>query len=387
MAFRKPQVKQIATNIEALQIYLRAERKFGKTTLFRDMVLEKFGDPECGMLVKAGFEDGDALLDEINSTDVQTFEEFLELIDWVITEQGKEHKIKMIGVDVVDELIPLVEAYTVKLARKETGKPVKSILEAFGGYNKGPIRAGLELKKAFQKLKKAGIGTVAIAHTKIKNVKPKGAINETDGYDVFTSTLNATYEAVFGDIFDIILTGAIDRDVVDGKLVESNRYLYFRGDGFVEAGGRMAYGTVPDKLAFDKPNMAKDVIEILEEAMRKSSVKGISKEDFAQMQKKQLSEAQDKAKAYVESIKNNESVKEVDGVPVPTTQDEADEVEEMDVDVAKNKEILAKIQAKFKTATAQQKKAVKDLLAQNGAVKLDVDTLKTEVFEKALALL
>lgn len=382
MAFRRPQIKQITTNIESLQIYLRAERKFGKTTLFRDIVLQKFGNPESGMLVKVGFEDGDALLDEINSTDIQTFEEFLEMIDWVVTQKGKEHDIKMIGVDVIDELIPLVEDYTVKLARRETGKPIKSILEAFGGYNKGPIRAGLELKKAFAKLKKANIGTIAIAHTKIKNVKPKGAMNETDGYDVFTSTLNATYEAVFADIFDIILTGAIDRTVEDGKLAESQRYLYLRGDGFVEAGGRMAFGTVPDKIEFNKQNMAKDVIDILEEGMRKSSIKGVTKEQFTEMQQQQKAELDKKAQEFAEQCQT----KNVQGVDVPVETTEGDG-ECMLIDIEKNKQLLGEIQKKFKTASVEQKTAVKKLLQDNNAVKLDVDTLTTDVFVKALSIL
>ena len=119
MAFKKPTINKVKTTMESLQIYLRAERKFGKTTLFRDLILEKFGDPNYGMLVKIGNEDGTSLLDELNQTDVQSFQEFLELINWVIKEKNKEHNIKIIGIDVVDELIPLVEEYVVKLSRKE----------------------------------------------------------------------------------------------------------------------------------------------------------------------------------------------------------------------------------------------------------------------------
>ena len=135
MAFKKPSINRVKSTMESLQIYLRAERKFGKSTLFRDIVLEKFKDAEQGLLIKVGNEDGTSLLDELNQTDVQTFEEFLELINWIIKEKGREHNIKLIGIDVVDELIPMVEDYTIKLSRKETGKPCKTILEAYGGLN------------------------------------------------------------------------------------------------------------------------------------------------------------------------------------------------------------------------------------------------------------
>lgn len=233
MAFKKPSINKVKTTMESLQIYLRAERKFGKSTLFRDIVLEKFGDAQCGMLIKVGNEDGTALLDELNVTDVQTFEEFMELIKWVISEKGKEHNIKLIGVDVIDELIPLVEDYVLKLSRKETGKPCKTILEAYGGFYRGKQKCAEVLKSVFTNLKRNGIGVIAIAHTKTKKITPKGTLEVDGGYDVFTSTLENIYEAVFGDIFDLVLTGYIEREISEGKMQSSNRYLCFRGDGLV----------------------------------------------------------------------------------------------------------------------------------------------------------
>ena len=41
MAFKKPQVTKVKTDIQSLSIYLRSVKKFGKTTLFRDIILEK----------------------------------------------------------------------------------------------------------------------------------------------------------------------------------------------------------------------------------------------------------------------------------------------------------------------------------------------------------
>ena len=38
MAFKKPKINKVKSTMESLQIYLRAERKFGKTTLFRDII-------------------------------------------------------------------------------------------------------------------------------------------------------------------------------------------------------------------------------------------------------------------------------------------------------------------------------------------------------------
>ena len=394
MVFKKPKINKVKTTMESLQIYLRAERKFGKTTLFRDLILEKFGDPNYGMLVKIGNEDGTSLLDELNETDVQSFPEFLGLINWVITEKNKEHNIKMIGIDVVDELIPLVEEYVVKLSRKETGKPCKSILEAYGGYYRGKQKAAEILKTVFRKLKNNGIGVIAIAHTRLKKIAPKGTVEADGGYDVFTSTLENVYEAVFADIFDVVLTGYIDRDIIDGKMQTSKRYLCFRGDGFIEAGGRFAFGTVPDKIEFDKPNMAKEIIDIIETGMKESRINKISDEEFRKEQAQEMKELENLSTETIptEIVSENEPVKE-QPKEEPVKEEESTSLEdkilnkEDEVNVEKNKELLIQIQSRFKNCTAEQKAEIKKLLKDNNINKFDINVLETAVFEKALSLL
>ena len=135
MAFVKPQINIIKPNIKNVSIYLRSVKKFGKSTLFRDVIMEKYGDPTYGLLVEVGMEHGANLLDNINTTHIESYKDLMELKKWLIEEKGREHNIKLIGIDVVDELIPMVEDYTIKLSRKETGKPCKTILEAYGGLN------------------------------------------------------------------------------------------------------------------------------------------------------------------------------------------------------------------------------------------------------------
>lgn len=401
MAFKKPQINKVKSTMESLQIYLRAERKFGKTTLFRDIILEKFGSPEYGVLIKIGNEDGTSLLDEINETNVETFPEFVELINWVITEKNKEHKIKMVGVDVVDELIPLVEDYVVKLSRKETGKPCKTILEAYGGFYRGKQKAAEILKKVFRNLKNNGIGVIAIAHTKTKKITPKGCL-EDGGFDVFTSTLENVYEAVFADIFDVVLTGYIEREIVDGKMQSSARYLCFRGDGFIEAGGRFAFGTVPDKIPFNKANMAKDVIEVIETGMKESRRKKISEEQFIKEQKEER-------KRLAQLSTRLEETQPVNNEPEEESQEKVEEVDELnqqleneegstelfdmgleeedEVDVEKNKQLLKEIQSKFKACTKDQKEKIKELLKENDANKFNVEVLPTRIFEETLKIL
>ena len=90
--------------------------------------------------------------------------------------------------------------------------------------------------------------------------------------------MGADYEAAFGDIFDVTLTGVIDRNLEERKVgdkvkkyaTNTVRKLYFRGTTLIDAGGRFAYGAVPEYMVFDKPNMAADFIRVVEEGMEKS---------------------------------------------------------------------------------------------------------------------
>ena len=156
MAIKRPTVKKAKTTMEGATIYLRSQKKWGKTTLFRNLVLAKYGDAEKGFLIGLGAEEGYDFLDQINATQIDKYEDLKDTVDWLISEKGKEHDIRMIGFDVVDELMPLMEAHTIKLSQKETGKPCKSINQAFDGHHNGQIRCALETKKLMQRLKKAG---------------------------------------------------------------------------------------------------------------------------------------------------------------------------------------------------------------------------------------
>lgn len=357
MAFKKPTINKVKTDIQSALIYIRATKKFGKTTLFRDVVLEKFGDPTKGLLVGVGFEKGYTLLDNLNVTQVESWKDVEDLKKWLITQKGKEHDIELLGFDVVGELIPMAEQEIVRLSKKETGKPCKAFNAAFGGYAEPRKRLKQIIKELYTDLKNAGFGVIAIEHTKVKNIKEKG--EDGDGYNLLTSTLANDYEAIFGDVFDFVLTGYVDKSVDGGKVVGSERKLYFRSDGFVDAGGRFRDGAVPEYIVFDKPNMAKDFIEIIEDGMRKSMSKPVSKDKFKEMQNKEIKERQEKAKEFIES--------------------------QNEIDVDKNKKLIGKIQANLNNIDTDK---IKEIMSEYNIKSLkDADSIKTEALEKIVELI
>ena len=276
-----PQLNVIKPDIKNLSIYIRSTRKFGKTSLFRNVILEKYHDPTKGLLVACGNEIGYKLLDNINYVNVESWKDLKDLFKWLVAEKGKSHNIEIIAFDTVDELALLADAETIRLSNIENPKkPVKSIKAAFGGYTAGEKYSANNLIKPYMKdLQKAGFGVWAIAHTKFKTIKEKGGLDE-DGYQQLSSNLGADYESAFGDIFDVTLTGVIDRNIEEigegdkakRRATDTIRKLYFRETPLIEAGGRFEFDAVPEYMVFDKPNMAKDFIKVIEEGMEKSKL-------------------------------------------------------------------------------------------------------------------
>jgi len=289
---KKPQINKIKADIKNISIYLRSTKKFGKTTLFRDVILEKYGDPARGLLVGCGNEVGYKMLDNLNVVQVTSYKDLVELKDWLINEKGNEHNIEIVAFDTGDELALIADKETIRQSNIENpNKKVKSVKAAFGGYTAGEKFSANDVIKPFMSdLENAGFGVWVIAHTKFKTIKEKGGLDE-DGYQQLTSNLGSDYESAFGDIFDVTLTGIIDRDFEEKKVgdkvkkysTDTVRKLYFRETPLIDAGGRFSRDSVPEYMVFDKSNMAKEFIQVVEEGMEKSKTNFIPTkgEDYA----------------------------------------------------------------------------------------------------------
>lgn len=371
MAFKKPSMNKTANSIKDISIYIRSVKKWGKSTLYRDIVrVTNDGDLTKGVLVECGMETGDTMLD-MNMTHIDNYAELVEFKDWLINEKGKEHNIETVCFDVADELIPIFEAEVIRIHNKENPmKKVKSIKAALGGYNAGVEMAASMIKKYMSDIKKAGFGIVVIAHSKFKTIREKGSLEE-DGYMQLTSTLGASYESCFGDIFDCTLTGVIDRvyDEKDDKkyATDSVRKLYFRGTNLIDAGGRFANGTVPEYLEYptnmDSYEFAKLFVKTVEDGLKGSKIGStpvVSKPTKTASPKLEPQEEEPEDEEL--NVEDDESIDEVDDVEETVEDDEDVETSDFDRDL---------IKAEFKKSTREVKDQIKAILAAHGDGKVD----------------
>lgn len=272
---KKPTLQRSATEINKITGFIMGVRKFGKTSLWADMINAKFGDPEKGLLVSCGMEHGTNMIDNIFTTHANTWKDLVEVKDWLIKEKGHEHNVEMVCFDSAEEFFGIAETEIIRLSVLENNKKIKSIKAAYGGYTAGEKECAKLVKKYLNDLYNAGIMPWMIGHTKLKTVKDKASLDE-EGFQRLGSSLIADYESAVADCFDIIATGLIDREIEEkGEgdntkryVKETERRLYFRGNEIVEAGGRLKDLSIPEFIPFDQMNMGQKFIDTIETALK-----------------------------------------------------------------------------------------------------------------------
>ena len=375
----KPTLQRSATEINKITGFIMGVRKFGKTSLWADMIRAKFGDPEKGLLVSCGMEHGTNMIDNIFTIHANTWKDLLEVKDWLIKEKGSEHDVQMVCFDSAEEFFGIAENEIIRLSIVENGKKIKSIKAAYGGYTNGEKECAKLVKKYLNDLYNAGIMPWMIGHTKLKTVKDKASLDE-EGFQRLGSSLIADYESAVADCFDIIATGLIDREIEEkGEgdntkryVKETERRLYFRGNEIVEAGGRLKDLSIPEYISFDQLDMGQTFIETIETALKNGRTDN---------------------KVFKSKDTPVKTTPKVEKKPEPVKEEIEDEIDEIDpVDEAPFTEdvtsdypddLVGTIRTMFKDCEDKDLKAeVKEIITQHGKLNdCDEDTLKS-IYDK-----
>lgn len=372
---KKPMLQRSATEINKITGFIMGVRKFGKTSLWADMINAKFGDPEKGLLVSCGMEHGTNMIDNIFTTHANTWKDLVEVKDWLIKEKGNEHNVEMVCFDSAEEFFGIAESEVIRLSILENGKKIKSIKAAYGGYTNGEKECAKLVKKFLNDLYNAGIMPWMIGHTKLKTVKDKASLDE-EGFQRLGSSLIADYESAVADCFDIIATGLIDREIEEkGEgdntkryVKETERRLYFRGNEIVEAGGRLKDLSIPEYIPFDQLNMGQIFIDTIETALKNGRVDATSSESKKVAPKKS---APIKKEKPVESDPIEDDIDDIDA-PVETTVEKTTETSTYPDDLDT---VIRKMYKECKDA--ELKASVKNVIAEYGKLNdVDEDGLK-----------
>jgi len=272
--------------------YWRGVPKVGKTTLFRDVVKEEYGSLDKGLLLSLGQEIGYKAISGLYAFHSPDWKGLMDVLAEVIKNKG-DNDFKVIAFDTVDELVKMAVQETIEASNRTTGKVVRSINEAFGGYGKGNEYLINLIDTVIYKVKQAGYGLVFIGHTKEKTITEKGA---SEGYQRLVSNMAHRMDEVFANKADIIATLFTERVVVNGQVKSSERYIFFRDDGFVESGSRFA--NMIDKVPFGDSG-AKAYLKAFREGVIASIPDDIDEADLEKMRQEEREQREENAKDFI----------------------------------------------------------------------------------------
>jgi hypothetical protein len=283
----------LKTDIGSFRHYWRGIPKIGKTSLYRDLVLEVYGDAKFGLLISPGNETGYKSLSNLYAVETPTWESFVEIVDDLV-EHKEDNSFKIIAIDTCDELVSIASDKTLKVHFQRKNEKAISLNGCFGGFGAGHKYVQDLINDQIRRLESANYGLVFISHTKLRDIKEKGI---EEGYQQLTTNLESRFDRIFLDKSDIVATFYTQKTVKDKELVSAERYIYFRSDGFIDAGSRFA--NMPEKVVMS----AKNYLDAFNQGVKSSFPIKVTDKQLEEMRKVELEENELKAQKYIEQTK------------------------------------------------------------------------------------
>ncbi len=316
--------------------YWRGIKKVGKTTLFYDLIKEQYGDINKGLLISVGDEIGFQALDGLVYAECPQWSDVVEVIDELV-ENKADNEFEIIGLDTADELVKIAKEEVKRLHKKAKGTAVE-FNACFGGYGAPRDKVVELIDEQLAKIRKAGYGIVIIGHTKIRDIQQKNG----DAYQQLTSNLSSDFDGIFANKADIVMTIDVEKEIDENKHINNTtRYMWFRSDGFVDAGGR--FSNMPDKVEYG----AKNYIEAFEAGVKGAMLTNATDKEISKRKKEEKESRIKKGLEYSENMKNNA------------------------IDESKNEELKIAIQSGFTSLDKEKKEEFKKLMAE-----LEIDSFK-----------
>lgn len=341
-----------------------AERKFGKTTWWYNLVPAAWGDDSKGYLISFGDEEGYHALDGLQVErakkwsapyDEETDERgFIQIVDDII-ENNDEYGLKGVCFDTLDTMVEVATKEVLRQHKIEKGTVCKSLNDAFGGFSRGVERLLAIVNEQIDRLKNAGLAVFILCHTKQKE---KTDLRSGVKYEQITNNLQANIYTNIADKAQMVMVGLMDRTIEEGRIVAEERSIYLRQTSEVDAGSR--FHDLPEKISLDP----KEFLAAFEQGV-KGSIRDDAT-DVAEMKK-------DEEKALKERAEIAKK-KEIEAA-------ESRKLEE------KREEYISLIVRKTPGASAKVKKQFKQLVSESGCSNIKDPNMPVEVLSEIASLL
>ena len=154
------------------------------------------------------------------------------------------------------------------------------------------------------------------------------------------------------------MTIAVEKNIDENKHVQgTTRYMWFRTDGFVDAGGR--FSEMPERVEYG----AENYIEAFEEGVKKAINGKVSDAEIKKRKNAEVKARKEKAEEFAEEETKNK------------------------VDISKNEELIDTIKTKFPNADDDTKAKVKDIMAEYNIPNFKDTSVSTKGLEAIVSIL
>lgn len=350
---RQYKTNEVKVDLASYRHYWRGVKKAGKTTLFYQLMMKLYGDPSYGLELSIGNERGYKALDGMVYDEAPDWATLMEIVDDLI-ENKADNNFKFICFDTVDELVEIAKKEVVRLDYKKTGER-REFNACLGGYARPREKVTELINNLMTRVEDSGYGIIWIGHTKYRTVNEKNG----DSYDMLTSNLSSDYDGIFANKADVVMMIDIEKEIEGSFVQGTQRYMWFRGDGFVDAGGR--FSNIEQKVEFSVDNYIKTVSDAIRAEIKSKKVTDSYIEEKAKQE-------QEEREAFYQA--NREKL----------MQDEP-EMDEHEKNAQECKKIQDQIKAAVASADQNTKKELQAKLKSAGLPVQyqkvdDVDTLK-----------
>ena len=372
---------------------LLGESGIGKTTTMYKTCDKLFGE-DGYIILDCGKEVGTTCINGVVAEPIENYKKFIEVTDDIIKNKETDYpNLKVVVGDTLDQLFDLAEPYMVKLYNQEhlgekDFRPAKTINAVEGGFMKGQDRLIDMILDRIFKLRSVGVGFWYTGHVKNRS---NDDVFTGESYDMLTTSMAQRYFNAVKNKTHILGIAYIDRSVeveeygeenpitkkrkTRNKVTAENRKVKFRDSGYT-ADSKSRFADITEEITLDTDEFIKAINDaIVSEAGKSDSSKPTKA-------KKTTPAKEPEPEIEEDEISEPEYEEPVDDADNFDTEDDdifADEIDEEPFDEEAIKEQIRKL---HRTADAETKKLVKEILG----TKLN-DVHDEETLNKALEAL
>lgn len=274
-------IREVKLDLASYSYLINGVAGVGKTTTVTEIGQKEYG-VDGYLLLTIGQEPEPDHIGNVWQERATDWDDLEEIIETICEYKDEDYpKLRMVGIDSVDEVFRLAEQKVIELHNKKVtnlADKATTVKSCFGGFQAGENKVLDLVSTTLFKLRDYGVSPFFIGHTKSKNKKDQMLDIE---FEQITSNLDNKYYNCIKDKVNIVMCAYVEREMTDletmrdafskkqkqvGKISSERRVVSFRDEEYaIDVKSHLKY--IVPKCELDSDIIIKE----LKEAIKKQS--------------------------------------------------------------------------------------------------------------------